>query len=117
MKKFLLLILIAISMVGCGLFKKSHKTEKTDEPYDVIYSRTIDNLTLAQFDSICVADTLLGQLNDWYSSSFIDYNTQKTVFKHIYIKQNSKLRTFYILTLYEETGKMKMTIRTEEDND
>ena len=74
-------------------------------------------INTAQLDSICVADTLIADLNEWFPSYFVDEETGKTIAKYIYIKQNSKLRTFYILTIYEDKNKFKMVIRTEKDND
>ncbi len=117
MRKIFLFLLVFLSLSGCGLFKKTHKTTTQENPYDIIYSRTIDNMTLAQFDSVCVADTLLGQLDDWYTSYFVDEETKETIAKHIYIKQNKRFRTIYVFTVYTDEKKYKMTIRTEEDND
>lgn len=117
MRKIFLFLLVFLSLSGCGLFKKTHKTTTQENPYDIIYSRTIDNMTLAQFDSVCVADTLLGELDDWYTSYFVDEETKETIAKHIYIKQNKRFRTIYVFTVYTDEKKYKMTIRTEEDND
>lgn len=110
-------ILVGLMLTSCGLFRKSQKTTQQQiDPYDVIYARTME-INTAQLDSICVADTLIADLNEWFPSYFVDEETGKTIAKYIYIKQNSKLRTFYILTIYEDKNKFKMVIRTEKDND
>ncbi len=115
-KKIFAIVLVGLMMTSCGLFRKTQKTPTQTEPYDIIYARTME-ITTAQLDSICVADTLIADLNEWYSSFFVDDETGKTIIKYIYIKQNSTLRTFYILTIYEDKKKFKMVIRTEKDND
>ena len=110
-------ILVGLMLTSCGLFRKTQKTTQQQiDPYDVIYARTME-INTAQLDSICVADTLIADLNEWFPSYFVDEETGKTIAKYIYIKQNSKLRTFYILTIYEDKNKFKMVIRTEKDND
>lgn len=110
-------ILVGLMLTSCGLFRKTQKTTQQQiDPYDVIYARTME-INTAQLDSICVADTLIADLSEWFPSYFVDEETGKTIAKYIYIKQNSKLRTFYILTIYEDKNKFKMVIRTEKDND
>lgn len=117
-KQFCLFLLIGLSLNCCGLFKKVQKQTKPigNEIYDVMISRTMD-INAYQLDSICVADTLERNIDEWISNSFIDYTTENIITKKMYIKQNSKKQqTIYVLTLIDDNN-YNIVIRQEIDNE
>ena len=57
-----------------------------------------------QIDSMCVADALPRDLNEWLSKSFNDYETNEYVVRHMYIKElNNNREMIYLIT---ERGEM-----------
>lgn len=113
-KNLIIALTSLILISSCGLFNRVKVKESDNEAYDVMYARSM-YITDVQLDSICVADTLDNNLNNWYTSYFVDYPTNTTITKKLYIKTSGNKQILYILTLYDE--KYKIVIRTEEDNE
>ena len=112
MKKRLIIFLSALLLiVSCGPGKQIVNVN-TNQEYDRQYAREI-LVTMAQLDSICIADTLTQHFRDWYSGAFVDYETNKAMEKRFYIKMYENKRVFYILAPYDDE-RFKITIRTEE---
>lgn len=84
-KNGLLMVAVCFSMFGCGLF---HKTPKQPENYGTSMKILYDQeFTRAQFDSICVADTIPMDLELWKAYSQIDYETSQPITEYLYIKR------------------------------
>ena len=85
-KNLLIGLLVIASMSGCGLLCR-HK-QNTPDTYAtsmrILYER---DFTVAQFDSICVADTIPRDLKLWKSYSMRDYETNKPITEYLYIKR------------------------------
>lgn len=70
-----------------------------------------------QVDSMCVADALPRDLNEWLRKSYNDYETSQYVVRYMYIKElNNNRELIYIVT---ERGDIyavsKRSVVTEEE--
>ena len=52
-------------------------------------------ISMAQFDSMCVADTLPKSLMDWKFLGLKDYENNERVSLYVYMKRNSKEEIMY----------------------
>ena len=106
---FLILFALIFTAAGCGnswWFCKKKPAEQENvmgvgRKMVAIYNIGITN---AQLDSICVADTLSMDFNDWLNTYFIDYETRDTVFKHTFVKSLAdKQEAIYIVTEWKDS--------------
>ena len=85
-KNLLIGLLVIASMSGCGLLCRHRQNDQ--ETYAtsmrILYER---DFSRAQFDSICVADTIPVDLKLWKSYSMRDYETNKLITEYLYIKR------------------------------
>ena len=109
LKTLALIAFIGLSICGCGLFRKVPKNTNTNTTLgaSAMYGQTY-TINDRQLDSVCFADKLSYDLNDWIKSTYLDYETNKIINKYIFIKTlNEKEEMVYILmpvdTLYELT--------------
>ena len=110
MKKLLILFgLCILFFTSCGTGKKTTYTGW--ETYDKMYATELI-VTMAQLDSVCVADTLPTSFKEWYTAAFVDYETNKAKQKKYYIRASVSQRKSYILSPYND-DKFKLVIRTE----
>lgn len=102
MKKFFLFLLFTLMVGSCCLFKHTPK-DNGDNAYGASMINVFDfEATLAQIDSVCIADTL-PTINKWMSRKFEDYETGFMYEKLMYIKVlNNKKEVIYILLIDEE---------------
>lgn len=104
--KFLTVMLLFFLVLSCGntgwfCRKKTEQTYSQSPQMVSIYNMGITN---AQLDSICVADTLSLDFNDWLNGYFVDFETRDTVFKHTFIKcANKPNETIYIVTEWRDS--------------
>lgn len=88
----LLVLILSFMFTGCGLLNKIFHGNNPD--IDVVYG-TDDQImkeithtyTSFQLDSMCVADTLPQNLNEWLGKSYTDSETKKRITRYMYIKQ------------------------------
>jgi len=104
LKKFSILILLLSSVIACGSLCKCHNSNEEGEK---MFAVTL-TYNSRQLDSICVADTLITDIEKWLKSSYVDYETGKRTVKYTYIKRpNTKNEVTYVLvpidTLYQIT--------------
>lgn len=113
MKKFVGLLIVLsflFTSVGCGnlhWFCKKKEKPQTENVLGqgrkmiAVYNMGITN---AQLDSICIADTLSLNFEDWVNAFFVDYETRDTVYKHTFIKTFSdKKEAIYIVTEWKDS--------------
>lgn len=123
MKKILNVLLalsIIVSLNGCGLLNKIFHghNEGTDVVgnEDQIMASMTHEYTRPQLDSMCVADTLPLNLNEWLWRSYTDNETHRKIYRYMYIKQlteNGEL--IYLVTPRGEMYiVMKRFTKTEE---
>lgn len=89
-KSFLLGLLVIVSMSGCGLLCKQKQNtdgQNYGTSMKILYEK---DFTHAQFDSICVADTLPMDLEQWKPYSSIDYETSQGITEYLFIKSLEK---------------------------
>lgn len=81
MKKLLLIIL-------CVVFSCSPKITQSPSPWDsaVIIELYNQMFSKEQFDSICIADTLSTNFNDWGKIQFINDETEALETEYTFIK-------------------------------
>ena len=65
--------------------------------------------TMAQVDSICVADTL-PNIDTWIGASFTDYETGEKIIKRMYFKNWGKTEIVYTITGTTEPYDVSMRI-------
>lgn len=98
--KILIFIASVMLLCGCGeTWRLAHK-EQTHEEYTLGSMKAyVYNYSPAQVDSMCVADKLPRDLNDWTTGTYTDYETGTIYIRKIYIKEfDSKKEMIYIIT-------------------
>lgn len=111
-----LLFSIIFLLMGCGTVKETTSQEWAEIGLDGYMVKTFDReLTPIQLDSLCVADTLSRNLNEWIRMPFYNVETQKQVIQYLYIKASDN-ETLY--TVQEMSNNIYyVTRRTiKEDN-
>lgn len=95
--KILISLLLMVLFIGCCNQKHiSNNTEILGT--SMKYELNINNGKTYQIDSLIKADTL-PVLSNWIASTFVDYNTNKTITKRVYVRQYSKkCENVYIIT-------------------
>lgn len=79
------MLAISFSLFGCGIFKKAATVPETyGASMRILYDR---EFTYAQFDSICVADTIPMNLELWKAYSQRDFETNNVITEYLYIKR------------------------------
>lgn len=70
-----------------------------------------DNYTIAQFDSICNADSISNDLKEWHVVGLRDFETRQNVTQYLYIKElyNGKESIYRLQKL--PNGKYRITKR------
>ena len=100
-KKGLLMAAVSFSLFGCGLFRKAPTVPETyGMGMRILYDR---NFSYAQFDSICVADTIPADLNLWKLYSATDYETNATIDEYMYIKRLGKDEEIFRLMMVNDS--------------
>lgn len=94
----LIYAMISICIIGCCTQKKVGSSDVLGSSMKV--ELHIDDAKAFQVDSLINADTL-PSLDKWISSTFIDYNTNKSVVKRMYIKQYSPKHEILYLVIGE----------------
>ena len=90
MKKLLWLIL-SVLIVSC-----TPKIVVTDPVKGDTMIRTMNgNYSLAQFDSMCVADTIPTDLLKWQNLWVVDYETGSKITLYLYFKENGINESVY----------------------
>ena len=85
-KSFLFVLAIVFSISGCGLLCKQKQTQPVTygTGMRILYDK---EFTQYQFDSICLADTIPGNLDMWRKLKSVDYETNKPIEEYLYIKR------------------------------
>ncbi len=101
---FIIFISVLFSFTGCGVFTKIFHKENKDNTEIVLGAeqnmyQTTYSYSNAQVDSMCVADYLPRNLDEWLKRSYTDYETNQTVARYLYIKElNNNNEMIYIIT-------------------
>jgi hypothetical protein len=67
-----------------------------DEELGNIMANAINKkVSMAQFDSICIADTIPNKLSDWQFLGLKDYETNKRTSLFMYVKRSGKTESVY----------------------
>ena len=109
----LLVLILSFMFTGCGLLNKIFHGNNPD--IDVVYGtddqimkETSHVYTTFQLDSMCVADTLPRNLNEWLGKSYTDSETKKRITKYMYIKRLTDTgELIYIVTPRENLFSVK----------
>lgn len=107
MRKILIFITAMAIVFSCSTSRKAVKTD-----YGFSMQMLIDKpFTEWQLDSICKADTLSTNLEDWLNTEFESYETGRTIYKYIWIKQWNDGTLFrYIITGTKEPYMFQKTV-------
>jgi len=103
------MVLTICSIMCCGPGKKVTK-EKDFVMYG--YERLMNG---SQLDSLCVADTLSTNFENWIEVGFHDYETERTIVRYLFIKRaNSESEVIYTVTQQDTLFNVnKRMIKTE----
>lgn len=97
--KYLLAIALGLSICSCGLFRKVPKdNNNVTIGTPSMFGQTM-MINSRQLDSVCVADGLSLNLDEWISTTYQDYETNEQIKRYAYIKvlgENEEMT--YILT-------------------
>ena len=114
MKKIVLSLLVAFSVVSCGLLSK-HRQQKEQEPTEFFMMTMIERLfTYTQLDSLCTADGLSSSPEDWSKMFFIDGETNEPFEQYMYLIEKGD--TTFIYTAVPENDKIFVTKRIQYEN-
>jgi len=113
MKKFILFILLIFTLIGCGHSRRLSKSDKYDNlGYGVSYYAFNMKVLPYQIDSVCNADGISNNLNDWKKSAYIDFETSDTVKKYMFIKSISNdNECIYVITEFRDSTLMNKRIK------
>lgn len=89
MKKRVLLAIMAIALLLSCSTRMVEKPYYGSSAYCEYYMYNAFNIsaTQAQFDSICVADTIPNNLNEWSRMSYTDFETKERIVKYFIVRQ------------------------------
>ena len=105
--KVLSVLLCLVIAISCGNTHWFCKKKDQDINYGTgktmvaVYNMGI---TDRQLDSICLADGLSQDFDEWANAYYIDYETRDTVFKHTFIKVfGNNQEEIYIVTEWKDS--------------
>ncbi len=109
--KLFLTIGICISMASCGWLTKLNKPSNADNNLGSPMMKISYTMTATdwQVDSICKADKL-PSLDSWIINAFKDYETDETIIKRMYIKEENGMELVYIVVGRNEPYKVTRRI-------
>jgi hypothetical protein len=102
-------VLTVLFLVGCGNTHWFCKHKQSDGDVNFGSAKTLVTvynmgITDRQLDSICLADGLSQDFNDWVTALYVDYETRDTIFKHTFIKYyDSNGEEVYIVTEWRDS--------------
>ena len=114
LEKLLTITLLFFTVLSCGntswfCKKKAYNTYGQKQNMVSIYNMGITN---SQLDSICIADGLSQNFNDWLNGYFIDFETKDTIFKHTFIKTlENNNDVIYIVTEWKDSLAINKRVR------
>jgi len=112
--KFLTVVLLFFTVLSCGntcWFAKKNQDQTYGQSRGMVSVYNM-GITTAQLDSICLADALSQDFNDWLNGYFIDFETKDTVFKHTFIKTiEGKQEVIYIVTEWRDSLAINKRVR------
>ena len=111
-----------LSFNSCGLIKKLSQNDNGENTTIVaggtqnMYQSTYE-YSQWQLDSLCNADNLPNNLNDWINRGYQDYETDAYITRYMYIKElNDNYEMIYIVTPRGEIYVVsKRKVVTEEE--
>lgn len=103
MKKVILSLMLVLLSISCGVQKQVSDTQSDS----VMMLLIDDTFNRHQIDSLCLADGLSANINEWIALSFIDDETQSMVYEFVYIKEIKEDEiTYRIIVIDEEHFKI-----------
>lgn len=117
MKKLRTLIITLLSvliLVGCGQTNKYYSSSSNYDTETAYFGASVESMqayvyyyTLRQVDSMCVADNLPRNLDEWITERYLDAGMGYYVIKRMYIKEYSEVsELIYIIIPREELYKV-----------
>lgn len=114
--KFIAVAVIGISVAGCGLFRKAGNGGNNGNE-TAMYGQTM-TYNARQVDSMCVADGISSNLEDWMSMYYVDYETNEQINRYTFIKSMSESEEMvYILTPRDTLYKVTKRYVKEAEED
>lgn len=119
---FIILVSMLLSFNSCGLIKKLSQNDNGENTTIMaggtqnMYQSTYE-YSQWQLDSLCNADNLPNNLNDWINRGYQDYETDAYITRYMYIKElNDNYEMIYIVTPRGEIYVVsKRKVVTEEE--
>ncbi len=115
--KIIAYVLTLFLLIGCGNTHWFCKKSNSGEDINYGSAKTLIavynmGITDRQLDSICLADGLSQDFNDWANAFFIDYETRDTVFKHTFVKYyGDDGEAVYIVTEWRDSLAIMKRVR------
>lgn len=98
MKKVILFLAFLLFSISCGTQK--HVAETQSESVMILLIDDVFNRH--QIDSLCVADGLSVNVNEWIALSFLDDETQDMIYEYVYIKEMKEDEIMYRIIVVDE---------------
>lgn len=92
--KISIIALLLFNCVGCGCLKKQQNSSMYG--YEYLFNQR-------QLDSMCFADNINPYIDEWFTTLFIDYETNQMVEKKMYIKELSKKKEAIYTLIQKDT--------------
>lgn len=102
-----------VTCLSCSSSKNTHSETQPQETYEIMFNVFEGYYSKCQLDSICIADTLDMDLNNWIVVPLKDYETKKNVSQYVYIKSLGKHETIYRVYKIDDNS-YKITKRITE---
>lgn len=104
MKKIMqigLILLLGLLLFSCGPGKKVVDINpQYSYAMQILFEK---DFSLAQFDSLCLVDTIPSILKKWKTATFSDYETGKPMVEYYFIKRLGHNESFYRLIPQNDT--------------
>ena len=106
-----IIFLFIATFVNIGCNSKKTIINETNN-MSLMYNSFEKEFTYAQFDSICVADTIDNDIRNWYAFSSLDGETNEPFVEYLYIKSLGNNECTYRLYIIDNnTYKISKRIR------
>lgn len=118
--RLLLTFFVVLGISACGPSSCTQNGEGSGQDTEVVMKAYSAVFTRAQIDSLCSADGLSNNFDDWMTTTFVDYESSERVTKFVWVNSISDDEeiTYIVVpkdTLYNFTKRVIISEEIEEE--
>lgn len=106
-----LILLFSMMLVMCCKVQHNVSEFEYGDKGDTMLVTMFGSYSARQFDSLCNADTLPTDLDEWQTFAAKDYETRRSITVWFYMKENGKFETVYKVESFKDGDSMRITKR------